>query len=269
MLSTLLRDCWLVIKKFHYIRWLGVNTSEDRETLTRLLSKTPPVRSRSPIYSLYQLIVPHFRLSDHKTLFLSFEKQVTNYQDMTFFVNGVLATENKCSRIVYALSHTLNCQVYGLYNPTNGILLDLLECVLGRTFNIREPIVKSFAKQIKLCLHTHERVFLVGHSQGGIVISNIMKELMKDKEYTHLLSKIHIVTFGSGADEMPYLEHSDHFANEKDFIAQIGVLEFQTQTQGHIVMAPRGGHSFQLSYLPGFVDGKYGTDNELYKLVIK
>jgi predicted alpha/beta hydrolase family esterase len=241
----------------------------DAETLDWLLKKAPPVRKQSILHSLFHLIVPHFRLGEHHILFVSPSAPMTDSDDIVYFINGVLATENKARYIVNALSKALKCNVLGMYNPTNGVLLDLLECIIGRAFNMREPIVKSFAKQIKHDMDLYERVFLLGHSQGGIIVSNILKEIAKDEKYASQMHKIHVYTFGSGADEMMQIDHVTHIANNYDFIAQIGVLSFQNKNGGHIVCRNRYGHSFQNSYLPGFISGEYGTDSELYELVRK
>jgi len=85
-----------------------------------------------------------------------------------------------------------------------------------------------------------ERVVLIGHSQGGIIVSAWVDQLITDFSPT-VLRKLEIYTFASAADHFsrappamgpPDRHHKgdslfgrvEHFANEGDFVAQYGVL---------------------------------------------
>lgn len=269
---NLFRDCLLILKNIPLLFKLASNNAEDAETLHRLNERCQVFRpTRSGWYTLYQLLVPRFVVGEHRALYVTSTQNLRyDSDDHTFFyINGIMTSENLCEYQTRLLSRTLNHRVVGLYNPTNGFLIDLLECVLGRTFNFKEPIDKCFCKIIKNELqNTTKIVTLVGHSQGGIIISNLLKMLYRDNEVTpEQLGRLHVVTFGSAADE--FLNHSNvtHFANSDDFIAQIGVLGCAQTTHGEIIVADRSGHSFERHYLTGLVNGEYGSSCEIYKYI--
>lgn len=84
----------------------------------------------------------------------------------------------------------------------------------------------------------YDRIVLIGHSQGGIIVSAWADQLLADFGETEL-SKVEIYTFASAANHfsragrsMAGLEedtsgpwaHVEHFANWQDFVAQFGVL---------------------------------------------
>lgn len=268
MVAALIRDFILVCKKIHFIRFWNAENEGDKEAVKWLHKGAPPLIKRSVWYTWYQLLVPHFKMNEHKVLYNTNPPHITNTNDIMFFINGVLISENQCQRSVHALGQAVNCDVRGLYNPTNSVWFDVFEASLGRSFNLREPITKHFSKEIKNQLYNYERVFLVGHSQGAVIISNILRDLKKDKSIQPFLYKLHIVTFGSGNDEMPSHPNIVQFANYYDYIAQIGILNFP-DSSGEIIVADRYGHSFLMRYLTGLVNGKYGINTEIYKLVRK
>lgn len=265
---SIFSDIALFFKKLNYIPYLKFSNHEDVEVHDKLMRSCPQM-IRSKTYSIYQHLIPRVHLNDHKVLEICSNKQYSHDNDnqTVFFINGIMTTENKCLMHIHMLSEVLKHKVIGLYNPTNGILIDVFESILGRSFNIREPITKSFAKTVReKLLSTTGPVILIGHSQGAIIISNLIKLLKQHKEAARQLHRLHIYTFGSGADELEYMPHMPvHFANTKDFIAQIGILGNKRRVYGTLIEKDRYGHSFVKSYLPGFLSGEYGKDNPLYQ----
>jgi len=113
-----------------------------------------------------------------------------------------------------------------------GVLLDLIECLIQRDFDYRTRDIRVAYKHIKKALLTEElkKVVVVAHSQGGIVISMALDNLLSDLPRecyppslpTHHIdfNKLEIYTFGSAAN---------HFNNPKlvkseDSLAAISYL---------------------------------------------
>lgn len=83
-----------------------------------------------------------------------------------------------------------------------------------------------------------ERVVIVGHSQGGIIVSAWADQLLSDFPHD-MLAKVEFYTFASAANHFsnpvspptseapvstPPFAHVEHFGNDGDFVACLGVL---------------------------------------------
>lgn len=63
-----------------------------------------------------------------------------------------------------------------------GLVADLIECLIQRCFSYRTMDVRVTYDYVKACLAdpTVTKVVLIGHSQGGIIISMVLDELFAD-----------------------------------------------------------------------------------------
>ncbi|KAL1407385.1 hypothetical protein Q8F55_006807 [Vanrija albida] len=208
-----------------------------------------------------------------------------------FFVNGI-STPPNAAQISVDFLHTLTGRpVTALLNRTLGVWFDLWECLLQRdlhqaTKDIRDgyrPLVEAIKNP------AYDRIVLIGHSQGGIIVSAWADQLLADFGETEL-RKVEVYTFASAANHfsragrsMAGLEedtsgpwaHVEHFANWQDFVAQFGVLShlppgataqlgaqgfrrddepraMYGQFAGRIFVRPNSGHNLLMHYLyPG------------------
>lgn len=80
------------------------------------------------------------------------------------------------------LSATFGRPVIGVHNKTYGLPFDLVECLIQRGFAYNTLDVRVAYDYVKACLcdPTVRKVILIGHSQGGIIISMVIDELLKD-----------------------------------------------------------------------------------------
>ena len=123
------------------------------------------------------------------------------------------------------------------------------------------------------------KVVVIAHSQGGLIISNVVKMLLQDHGGNPLLNQLEVYTFASAHDEYPSsctdaLKHqvpfTEHFANNDDYVAQVGVLNAGSKkTVGSIYIKNGAGHLLNFHYLRDFVHGKYeGKEgSRLYSLL--
>lgn len=178
-------------------------------------------------------------------------------------INGVLTDPRLVLSYRQRLSEMFLRPLTLVYNPTNGLLRDSVEAVIGRALNVgSEP-----AKRLRAALHNQlldeqvDRVLVIAHSQGAIIVSNALDLLFADEATRAHLQKLEIYTFGGAADEMTterapdhagYIPHVENFANERDPIARMGVLQASARGKlgGHIYTRPAGGHLFNTHYLP-------------------
>lgn len=204
-----------------------------------------------------------------------------------FFVNGV-ATDKEMLRLngTY-LARLFQRPIELIYNPTQGPLVDLIECVVGRSFGFVTSPAEYTLERISTMLTNAEkdRVILMGHSQGGIIIANVVAGLIErfsgDRQR---MAKLEVYTFASAGDHMqvdaeldtaerrvPYIEH---FANTGDLVARLGVLEEQLPIAGKVYTLDKPGHLLNAHYLPEIEagpsyawrddQGKFHHDARLY-----
>lgn len=131
---------------------------------------------------------------------------------------------------------------------------------------------------------------LIVHSQGGIVASSIIDWLYGELSESQM-QKLEIYTFGNAArqfrnpplhepqDNQPVgnrprrqiqgeraIRHIEHYANKRDFVANIGVLQFAAPAgaysnasvfSGTVFVREGSGHLFNMHYL----DPMFGEDS--------
>lgn len=187
-----------------------------------------------------------------------------------FFINGV-ATDTDVLR----LNGRYLARIFGrpielIYNPTRGLLADLAECMTGRTFAYASDTADYALERVSDALSDRdsERVILMGHSQGGIIVANVVKGLVaRFGGNPDVMGKLEVYTFASASDEIvldeelslaerlvPFVEH---FANTGDLVARLGVLSRRLEIPGRVFTREAAGHLLNTHYLPA-IEGKTG-----------
>eukprot|EP01102_Stenamoeba_stenopodia_P013758 TRINITY_DN4500_c0_g1_i2.p1 TRINITY_DN4500_c0_g1~~TRINITY_DN4500_c0_g1_i2.p1 ORF type:complete len:764 (+),score=96.03 TRINITY_DN4500_c0_g1_i2:67-2358(+) len=157
-----------------------------------------------------------------------------------FFINGSMSSRYTAHKNALRLSKLIRRPITLVYNPTQGIVTDLVKCLFSRTLH---PIFPALAahKLIEAAIMDKDvtRVSVVGHGQGCLISAEILKYITKDykqreaSEYNNLLitnkhlQKLEVYLFASPAAEVQSINHKvhiEHFANESDFVALLGVL---------------------------------------------
>jgi len=104
-----------------------------------------------------------------------------------FFMNGVCADPTIAEFNRFELSRFSGRPVQLLYNATDGVLFDLLECALGKTFNAvteaaapnLEPLVDALKDE------QVNRVIFLSHSQGTIIAAVLLKIIHETLSHGH------------------------------------------------------------------------------------
>lgn len=147
------------------------------------------------------------------------------------------------------ISRIFQRPVCGVHNKSYGVLFDLLECVIQRTFSYpTEDIRNAYAVLSDLLKQREvERVVLIAHSQGGIEASLVLDWLLVTLPNEHV-AKLEVYTFGCAANHFNspetssgvgrVIRHVEHYANTKEFVARFGVLFFRgTDSTGAVAAA--------------------------------
>jgi len=162
-------------------------------------------------------------------------------EELWIFCNGILndldGAKGACKKITEMFGRP--CKL--LHNPTDGPILDLLECLMGKTglFRLgctgpRKLLRNILDKEMKK--DCYKKIVLVAHSQGTIISGNVIADFndrIEDKEkYTveerevikKNMSKLEVYIFAGAAHYMSgkYVSHLECLSNRGDVVAVLG-----------------------------------------------
>lgn len=117
-----------------------------------------------------------------------------------FFMNGIAGGHSSVQKSVNNIAATFGRPVMGIYNKTEGIIGDLLECIVQRAFGYASYDVRIAYEALRNILLDEEieKVVVIAHSQGGIIISLALDHLYAIMP-AKAMAKLEIYTFGSAA----------------------------------------------------------------------
>lgn len=180
------------------------------------------------------------------------------------FVNGICTGHSTSQLEIDRLSKIFGRAVVGIHNKSYGMLADLGMCLIQRAIAYHDLGTRLTYAYVKAILvdPTVTKVVLIGHSQGGIIVSQAIDDLFTQLPAS-TMSKLEVYTFGSAAShfsnpsisllshacsanqpgEQPSLKisqskvgltnanqgkqvipHMEHYANEYDIVPRWGVL---------------------------------------------
>ncbi|GMK59610.1 hypothetical protein CspeluHIS016_0802160 [Cutaneotrichosporon spelunceum] len=155
-----------------------------------------------------------------------------------FFVNGVMTTNSGAEDIAARLNELFKRPITAVFNRSYGLWFDLLECMMQRDLLLTTSDIRVGYKTVRKAVINprYKRIVIIGHSQGGIIASAWADMLLTDVP-DEILSRVEVYTFASAANHFSRpaaaadgsrqtFAHVEHFANEKDFVAQFGVLGY-------------------------------------------
>jgi hypothetical protein len=218
-----------------------------------------------------QAVVPRVRPSYSTGTIACYPEHYT-YQasrEKWFFVNGIATSPPVAILNCLELARVFSRPIHLIHTPTWSAAWDFWDSIIARTLRKDGHLSRPAYDVVKEALATHERVIIVGHSQGTIVSSYIARKLLKDKKYRHHAHKLEIYCIAGVADSLrvdreqsahfgrtvPYVEH---FANGLDFFCRIGVLAHLEHTAGKVFSLPaKTGHLLNDHYLAGIERGDY------------
>ncbi|KAG4436491.1 hypothetical protein IFR05_008032 [Cadophora sp. M221] len=129
------------------------------------------------------------------------ERKEEHAHEQWIFLNGVAVGRNWLQNNVDRLALTFGRPVLGVHNKTNGIIFDVLQCLLQRNFTYATQDVRDCYSIVKSTLYQPHltKVIFILHSQGGIegglIIDWLLQEVPQD-----LLAKLEVYTFGNAAN---------------------------------------------------------------------
>jgi len=145
------------------------------------------------------------------------------------YVNGIQSTRGTQAKTLQKIADQTGANVYGVHNATagtntRGFIEDLRESGMDKMGLGKHPSIKTLANTIYDKLKKEQPVHLMGHSQGGLVLSRALREAMgklKDnglskKAIQHLMKNVQVETFGAAAQRYPDGPKYTHYYNQSD-----------------------------------------------------
>lgn len=146
------------------------------------------------------------------------------------------------------LALTFRRPIHGIHNKTRGIIFDVIETIIQRTFGYATPDVRDIFADVQQFVQDeingaqrYRKIVLVLHSQGavegGLVLDWLYATVDRD-----LLGRVEVYTFGSagnhfcnppgcfgvdGGEKRRVVPHVEHYANMGDYVALFGILHFR------------------------------------------
>jgi len=229
-----------------------------------------------------QLVLPAERDSvSQGTLVLRPPRVATEeHSSRWFYINGHGSAPPVAMLNASELARVFQRPISLIHTPTWGLARDLVESITARTLRKDGKLSRPAIYVIQEALKNHERVVLICHSQGTIVASYIVRKLLRHASTRDLVKKLELYCIGGVSDSLevdhalsreaghpvPYVEH---FANGRDYFAQVGVLSHLDTTSGTVFCIPeRAGHLLNQHYLAGIARGDYcNRTSRLYRYV--
>ncbi|KAL2826653.1 hypothetical protein BDW59DRAFT_179368 [Aspergillus cavernicola] len=140
--------------------------------------------------------------------------------ELWFFINGIATGLHWHQSNLDVLAETFGREIVGIHNPTKGIILDLVECLIQRDLDYKTVAIRQGRAQLRgaLAAPTTKKVVLIAHSQGGIIAASIIDWLFGELSYAQM-RKLEVYTFGNAARQFrnpPVLEGLRLHAHDHD-----------------------------------------------------
>ncbi|KAF5702868.1 hypothetical protein FMUND_13294 [Fusarium mundagurra] len=220
------------------------------------------------------------------------------------FINGIANEFFWFQRSCDKIRDTFNREVTGVYNRSDGILWDFIECCGERTGGEPNTLIertqsskaaqKALEQELRASLwpaadEVPDKVVMIAHSQGCLVLRLALQTLVTETprgspQRRIIKERLRIFTFGNPSidwkvidgTEQPlskYVHTTEHFANETDFVAMLGVVMHRDDRGSgydpNMIFYSKTGkaHLFGAHYSLG-VDAYHGGENsQLLKAV--
>lgn len=210
-----------------------------------------------PIYAPFRE-VPHlpYEVPEHG--------QTIQDNEIWFFLNGICSDKSVLRLNGKALADLFQRKIYLMHNPSDGFILDLLECAAGRILQPVSTLEKSVSFILEEALNNNNKVVLIAHSQGGIIASFALQKLAMrlSGSRARLLKKLELYTFASAATELDLPQiYAEHFIHDQDYVARIGVAGNVEHFSGRLFHYPASGHLLNAHYLKHLAENKFVSED--------
>jgi hypothetical protein len=202
----------------------------------------------------------NFLLKRKSKIIKSNNLELNNADYSLYFINGIITSQKYAKYIRKYIEYIFDHQCIIFYNETRSLLVDTIEVTLFSLFNIMTKFMKVIERTIINDLKINKKVILICYSEGTIMFSNILTNMIR-KKYKINYSNLEIYSIGGFAsfnhtfkNNKPYIEI---FYNTKDIITFINIKK-KNKNIKVINSSNYGYHSLITDYL-------FKIENKLYE----
>ncbi len=150
-----------------------------------------------------------------------------NPTQTVIYVNGINNNKDVQFNSMQQIADRTGAKVVGVHNATEGMIADLAQCVKDKLDKGVNPAVDSMADLVYSELKAGRSVHLMAHSQGGLVTSRALNDVvnrlriedgMSKAQVEQLMKKVDVETFGGAAAHYPDGPNYVHYVNNKDIV---------------------------------------------------
>lgn len=137
------------------------------------IPRTPPAFGPPVIGQVFWQPTVILQRPDHHGSYTTFPDEAW------FFVNGIMTNDVIAQGNAAYLAHLFHRPITLIQNSTDSLLVDLVECALGKHWQRNtEPATKAFPAIYDALKSAHKRkVVAIAHSQGTIIMANVLRWL--------------------------------------------------------------------------------------------
>lgn len=184
-----------------------------------------------------------------------------NKEELWIHINGILTDEKSAKASCKKMRELFGQPVKLMHNPTDGPVLDIMECMIGKTGLLKHGSTKPRDELRSILLKEmkkdYKKIVLVAHSQGTIITGNVVADLSdaanndiddiswfdkdsiwfdkgdndetmkrKSSELKKTLKKFEVYLFAGCAHHVDgaYVDRLECLSNRGDFVAILGHL---------------------------------------------
>ncbi|MEW6732928.1 MAG: hypothetical protein AB1489_16500 [Acidobacteriota bacterium] len=141
------------------------------------------------------------------------------------YVNGIRTSKEGQAGSLQAIADKTGSAVIGIHNATENTFKDLLQSLGDKVDIGRNPAVDSVADAVYDSIKKGQTIHILGHSQGGLIVSRAIDDVRKrlliedglsKSAVNQLLNNVKIETFGAAAASYPDGPQYVHYVNRVD-----------------------------------------------------
>ncbi|HVG57837.1 MAG TPA: hypothetical protein VNA24_04735 [Hyalangium sp.] len=154
-------------------------------------------------------------------------KDNPNPSETILYVNGIGNTKDTQFNSMQQIADTTGAKIVGVHNATEGQATDLLQAIKDKLDKGSNPAVDTMADTIYSELKAGRGVHVMGHSQGGLILSRALGDVanrlrvedgMSKADVEKMLGQVKVETFGAAAMNYPDGPQYVHYVNNKDLV---------------------------------------------------
>ena len=160
-----------------------------------------------------------------------------NDEEYWIFINGITTTRSIGKSNVQRLTELFGRPIWFCHNPTDGLFMDLLECIVGKIGLLRNIWLPRPEQVLATALQgalrgvadgRYTKIVLLAHSQGTIITAQVLQKMIAAANNNKTLMRQHleVYCFANCSQQMSAsnVKVLENLTNTNDTVGWLGVL---------------------------------------------